>query len=307
MAVLIDEDFQSYAVAAAPPYGPYASGGSLVLTGVAIPRITATPVGVFGDTKSLDTPPFTCLQFPSNPTTNLQAYYQQFTVYQAFQIASSNGLSENGLVMAFCNYDQPVGASAAIATLKILGDGTLGFCNEGQTAFFAVSDFSLLVGQWYFFRVDISFSILGSGHFAYTCTWYVDGIARLTATVDTGVASGGGFAGHAYCNALIFGGVGGGVYMGRLTVYDAIQAAGFYPHPGTPVARVTQGVIELITSTVPGPAPPDPPPGPPPGPPVPGPGGCAEQSKLSVAPGLSVAGTAPPSIPGQTNSLKSQL
>ena len=40
------------------------------------------------------------------------------------------------------------------------------------------------------------------------------------------------------------------------------------------------------------------------------PGGCAEQSQLSVlspGPGLSVAGTAPPSIPGQTNSLKSQL
>lgn len=44
-----------------------------------------------------------------------------------------------------------------------------------------------------------------------------------------------------------------------------------------------------------------------PPPPPPGPGGCAEQSKLSVIPGLSVAGAAPPSIPGQTNSLKSQL
>lgn len=60
-----------------------------------------------------------------------------------------------------------------------------------------------------------------------------------------------------------------------------------------------------------GPPPPFPPvpgPGPAPGPPTPPvPGGCAEFSKLSAAPTGAAAGTAPPSIPGQTNSLKSQL
>lgn len=63
-------------------------------------------------------------------------------------------------------------------------------------------------------------------------------------------------------------------------------------------SRMSQIAVELILCSSPVP---------PPGPPVPGPGGCAEQSKLSVIPGLSVAGAAPPSIPGQTNSLKSQL
>jgi|ERR1019366_1937291 hypothetical protein len=302
MSVLIDDDFQSYSVGAIAPFGPYASGGSLEARGVVAANIVNTPVGVFGDVQSLNLPAVVCLQFPSATVPNTTPFYQQFSVYQAFNIDSANGVSENGVVMGFGNYNQPSSGSS-LATLKILGDGTLALTNENQLFVYGVSDFSLLVAQWYFFRIDISFSTLGNGNVGYTCTWYVDGIARLSATnVDTFIAASG-FA-HLYVNAIFLGGAGLGTFIGRTTVYDTIQAAGFYPHPGSPVAKVTQGVIELITSTVPGPPTP---PIPPPGPPIPGPGGCAEQSKLSVAPGLSVAGAAPPSIPGQTNSLKSQL
>lgn len=306
MAVLIDDDFQSYTVGANPPFGPYASGGSLAAIGVNPVTIVNTPVGVFGDVKSANVPAVRSLQFPSASVQNTAPFYQQFSVFQAYQIGSANGTSENGTIFGFGNHNEPFYQSA-LATLKILADGTLAFTDETGTTFFAISDFSLLIGQWYFFRVDISFGVLGNGHFSYTCTWYVDGIARLSITnIDTQIPSSG-FSPFFYVNAIILGGAGGGSNIGRTTVYDTIQAAGFYPHPGSPVAKVTQGVIELITSTVPGPPTPPFPPGPLPGPPVPGPGGCAEQSKLSVAPGLSVAGTAPPSIPGQTNSLKSQL
>jgi hypothetical protein len=305
MPVLIDDDFQTYSVGANAPFGPYASGGSLAGIGVVAAVVVNTPVGVFGDVKSVKTPAVQCLQFPSASVQNTAPYYQQFSVYQAFQIGSANGTSENGVVLSFQNLNQPF-SGAALATLKIFGDGTLAFTTENELYCYAVSDFSLLIGQWYFFRIDISFSVLGSGNFGYTCTWYVDGIAQLSVTNnDTGIASAG-FP-YSYVNAIVMGGAGGGGYIGRTTVYSTIQAAGFYPHPGSPVARVTQGVIELMTSTVPGPPTPPFPPGPLPGPPVPGPCGCAEQSKLSVQPGLSVAGTAPPSIPGQTNSLKSQL
>lgn len=304
MAILIDDDFQSYTVGQGPPFGPYVSGGSLEGIGVVAATIVNTPLGVFGDVKSLNTPAINCLQFPNATTPNTAPFYQQFTVYRAFNIAFSNGVSENGIVMGFGNYNQP-SSGASLATLKILSDGSLAFTNENQGFFFAVSDFSLLTAQWYFFRIDIAFSTLGNGNVGYTATWYVDGIARLSVTNNDTFIPASGFSPHLYVNAIFIGGVGGGCYNGRLTIYDTIQAPGFYPNPGTPVAKVTQGVIELITSTTP--APPTPPTPPGPGPPAPGPGGCAEQSKLSVQPGLSVTGTAPPSIPGQTNSLTSKL
>src|ERR1035437_7594560 len=99
MAVLIDDDFQSYSLGAIAPFGPYASGGRLAGKGVVAATVVNTPVGVFGDVKSLTMPAVECLQFPSASVQNTAPYYQQFSVYQAFQIGSANGTSENGVVL----------------------------------------------------------------------------------------------------------------------------------------------------------------------------------------------------------------
>lgn len=296
MATLYDDDFQSYALAANPPYG------SLEQIGVAAPVIAAATPAFFGDVKTVSCPAFQCLQYPTAAPTHLLPFNQQLTVF--FGVNLSGADSELGTIMQ-C-YGQNLSDYATdIYSLRILNDGTLALGTGNGLNWYGVSDFSLLENQWYWFQVNVAFGSSG-GFVTYTTTIAVNGQVVLTLTNQSTGQSIGNFP-SGYCNFIKFGGAGSGLQLGRLSIFNPIQAIGSVPHPGTPSAFVTQGVIELLTSTVPPPTPPDPPPGPPPGPPVPGPGGCAEQSKLSAAPVQSVAGTAAPSIPGQTNSLKSKL
>jgi hypothetical protein len=294
VAVIYDDDFQSYTLGANPPYG------SLVAIGVVPATIADAVAGLYGDAQYVDVPGVRALQYPTATPTHLLPYYQQFSVFRGLLILP-NATSENGVILQFYG-DNAVDFSAALATIKVLADGTLALTDSSETAFYAVSDFSLLCNSWHWLQVNIAFG-QANGFITYAIEIAVNGISVLTANVTTNVDPTP-YGPYLYCNYIVLGGAGTAGYLGRLTITDVIQPIGTDPHPGTPVAKVSQGVIELITSTVPGPPAP---PGPPPGPPTPMPAGCAETSKLGAAPVISAAGTAAPSIPGQTNSLKSQL
>jgi hypothetical protein len=304
MALLYDENFQSYALGATPPFANLSGSGIIVNT---------TP-GPYGDSQCLKQGSTQAVTYPILPTITLaQAQagvtyaslgvpsYSAATVFQALFIDYYPAM--NGQILTFNSNLSPF-AGVAPAAVRILSDGTVAVtapASSAASANQAISTYSLTPGKWYFFQTNISFSNDGT-YVIVTITVAVNGVPVVTASWTTGQLLSGVPA--LYWNNLQVGTAGNGGYIDRLTIYSDVEIMPSFPHLGTPVARVTQGVIEIARPTV---APPPPPPGPPPGPPVPAPGGCAEQSKLSVMPGLSAAGTAPPSIPGQTNSLKSQL
>ena len=238
MSTLIDDDFQSYTVGANPPYGNlYQYSG--------VSTIATTIPGIFGDTKEVTMPSGQDLLFPVpfSSLSNLLPVYNQFSVYMGLYIQTNNQSSAGALVEFNCNSSPYAGNQ--VACINVYNDGTVGVASGPGAIPYKISDYAFKQGGWHMVRVDILFSTSGSV-VNVNVQVYVDGALWLTYNGPTivPVASLAGL----YVNNVIFGGVGGGSFLGRLTMYDTIQASNFWPHPGTPIAQITQGVIELILS-----------------------------------------------------------
>jgi hypothetical protein len=238
--IVLDDDFQSYALGQFPPYGP--------IVKIGVTNATINAGGIFGDTQAVGLPPFQCLQWPGAVHGPLDHYYQQASIIFGFQVTASD-LSENGeLIQLHAN--QNGGFDNAVLTLKVLNDGTLAFTTENQLNIFAVSDFSLLTNQWYWFQLDVAFAAI-AGDLVYTAQVSINGLTVLSVTnLHTGLFSTNyptpGF------NFWVLSGCGLGNALTRITMYDTIQPVGTAPHPGgTPAARLNQGLIELILKAEP--------------------------------------------------------
>src|SRR5665213_105603 len=239
MALLLDEDFQSYTVGQGPPYGtllwPYSGS----------PSVANSIVGVFGDAKELSMSGADVL-FPVTflSLSHTLPAFSQFSVFHTLFVQANNS-SSAGTLISFNWNDNPFGG-VSVAAIQVLPDGTVGISNDIASIIpNAVSDLAIKQNGWYQFRTDIVFSNIGSVCYI-DCQVYVNGVLWVTyngpQTVNFAAIT------KPYINNVVFGGAGGGSFIGRLAVYDTIQASGFYPHPGTPEARITQGVIELILS-----------------------------------------------------------
>ncbi len=242
MAIIIDDDFQSYTVGAVPPYGTLLRN---TITGGFNTTIDNTVPGPFSDTQNVAMGPSKGLLWPVNNTfTPPIPEYTEFTIisYNYILPVSNN---EQGELFFFFSL-QPNFFGKQVLAIGVYSDGTIGietpFGGSGQIPV-KISDFSLLTGQSYKFQVNISFSDVGGDVWA-NVEIAVNDISILSwfgsttfATTDLPAT---------YINALGFMGNSGGSQLGRLTVYDTIQPIGTVPHPGTPEARVSQAVIELI-------------------------------------------------------------
>ncbi len=259
MAILFDDDFQSYALAQTPPYA--ASTGKVVQAAEsAVAAFIANTIpGIWGDAKSVNLASNSFLQFPELPNITLaQALagvtytslgvpvYNQFSVYQAVWVGTS--INEQGSLIQFMSAANPFSGVGGTA-IRILPDGTLAIVCPNGSAFSlpllgAVSERSLLTNQWNFIQTNIAFSNVG-GLVHLDCDVAVNGQIYVSfhGTTTQTVAS----LPAVYCNKVLLGGAGGsGIFLGRTTIYDTVQTIGNTPHPGVPNALVSQGVIELI-------------------------------------------------------------
>ena len=260
MAILADDDFQSYAPGLNPPFTYYQNASVAGATTVEVSG-GSVPMGQFGQSKVLAIGSG-AVQYPQLPTITLaqalagKTYansgvpaYTNLTLFFGTRIAGSGGTDEQGFLLQINNNINPYNGDT-ILRVDINSDGTFSFVSPGIR--WATSDFSLLTDKWYFIQLNAAFSNNG-GFIQVDATLAVNGIVVLSGTQVT-VAQTGHYP-NLYVNNLIWSPVGGGGgYLANTTIYDTIQTIGDSPHPGVPNALVSQGVIELIkhpTSTPP--------------------------------------------------------
>lgn len=233
MAFIIDDDFQSYTVGQPTPFGNLFQGG------VVNPFISVDVPGIFGDTNSVTMPAIIGLIWPTQtPSSSLPAF-QQLSLFMGLWMGHQT--DQIGTLIEFANNLTPA-AGGNMGFLLCNSDGTLTFTVDGGA--FLLSDYSLLTEKWYWIQVNVSYSTNGSGLVVMDVNVAVNNLSVMSGTLTTNR--------HAsdfptlFVNNIRLGGCSGGSRMGRLTVSDTILPIGTNPHAGTPVALVSQGVIELI-------------------------------------------------------------
>lgn len=257
---LYDDNFQSYTLGQTPPYTNLSNNTNLS-GGVSIIN---TIIGPYGESQCLHLPANSGVVFPILPTITLaQAvagitynsllvpYYNDTSVFFAIRWESNPSFA--GDILSFHSDVNPF-SGIDIAAVRILIDGTIAITAPASSAFSpcqSISTYSLYSGKWYFFQTNITFSVSGGGFVVVTMLVLVNGVAVVGSTWTTTQPFSGVSA--PYWNNLWLTGAGNGVSMNRLDIYDSLMPTPFYPHVGSPVARVTQGVIEiakLVNSTV---------------------------------------------------------
>lgn len=243
MSILYDNDFSSFTVGDVPPYG------DLENVSVVQPRIAATIPGIYGDANYVTMPSLQALIYPHiNPSTSFPAY-TAFTLFAGMR-QGQTGVDQEGTILTVNSNLNPF-AGATLLTVNINSDGTFSAisANGGERA---VSDFSTYQEKWWMFQISCQFSAF-AGTLLCTVKIGINGVTIINSALLSNLAVAGIPA--TYWNNLILGGSAGGSQMGRLTIYDEIIDIGVNPHPGTPEARVSQGVIELIRLPGTGPTP----------------------------------------------------
>ena len=233
MAFIIDDDFQSYTLGQLPPFG------NLFIGGVINPFISNTPQGIFGDTKSVTMPAIDGLIWPVAIPDGTQTPYQQFSFFQGLWLGHQT--DQQGTLLRLYN-NLNVYNRGNMGNLFVNSDGTLGFSVDGGA--FLYSNYSMLTEKWYWIQTNISYSTNGSGLVVCDVDVAVNNVSVMSGTLTSNRRASDFLT--LYVNNFTLGGASGGSLMGRLTVSDTILPIGTNPHPGTPVAFVSQGVIELI-------------------------------------------------------------
>lgn len=254
MALLYNDDFQSYAIGQIPPYANLQNAS-----------VAGTPIivagGAYGDAQSLSMPANTGVTYPILPNITLAQALAGVT-YASLGVPSYSGLSTSfylnlhnfpdlqGEIISVHSDANPF-SGGAIAAVRIMTDGSIAIVAPSTSAFAtpqAISDFSLRPLAAYWFQVDMQFG--GSGSFmTATMTVTVNGISVVSSTWTTTQALAS--LPVTYWNRVTFAGAGNGYTMGRLVIYDTPQTIPSWTSPGTPVALVDQGVIELVKSVTP--------------------------------------------------------
>lgn len=251
MALLYDDNFQSYSVGQNPPYTNLSGSASCAIV----------LGGIYGDSKSLNIPASSSVIYPILPFISLPdalagvTYADRgvpiYTGFSAsFALKLNNSSDPQGQIITVDSLANPY-QGAHLAAIRILTDGTIAIVAPAGSAFSApqaVSDYALHPEAWYWFQVDCQFGASG-GNLTANMSVTVNGIQVVSSSWNTGTSVSS-FP-VAYWNSLQFAGAGNGIEFSRLTIYSTTQTIPSYAHPGSPIARVNQGVIELIKSVTP--------------------------------------------------------
>lgn len=260
MALLYDENFQSYAIGAVPPYANFQSAA---LIGHLVSPVIAAGGG-YGDSKDLNLDPNAGVIYPILPPNSA---FAPGDTYSSLGVPAYSNLSismyinqavnadQQGQIITVHSFKNP-NASQAIAAIRILTDGTIAITAPASSAFSpaqAVSDFALHTNTIYWLQANFSFGASGL-YMTANITVAINGIPVVSSSwttteplvfIDTY-----GYSGN-FWNGVSISGSSIGMDIGRVTIYNSLQAIPSYEHPGTPVALVDQGVIELIKSITP--------------------------------------------------------
>lgn len=232
MATLYDDNFQSYSVGAVPPFGNLKQSSGSCNIQNAIP-------GPYSDTQNVNMPGAgNLLQFPNLPMP--ATFYSEFSVFMAWYQRPAN-IDFSGALMAFVSSPNDF-TGLTMINLVVNSDGTLAMNGE-SAGVVCCSAKAIKFSEWNFLQANIAFSTNGGGFLVYTGEIGLneESIASGTlASVRLSASLPGLYCDHIDFSILTVGG-----NMGRLTIYDTIQAIGTDPHPGTPSGRVSQGVIEV--------------------------------------------------------------
>jgi hypothetical protein len=244
MAILYDEDFQSYALGQQPPYANFQNG-----TAAGKPFIVAD--GPYGDPQCLFCPANVGVTYPILPGGPYIPFVPVYTGFSAsFAFKMSNTADPQGEIMTV-NSSPNSTSVQHVAAVRILTDGSIAIVAPAGSAFSvpqAISNYALHTETWYWMQVNMQFGSSG-GTLTADITVAINGIPIVSSSWNTGTLIGV-FSVH-YWNNIQIGGGGDGYRIGRFTLYDTPQTIPSYAHPGSPEALVNQGVIELIKSLIP--------------------------------------------------------
>lgn len=235
MSILVDDDFSTYALGANPPYGALVDSGAVVK-----PFIANLNPGFYGDAQYVNMPSLQALQYPTSaPSTSLPAY-TDFTLFMGMRLGGV-GTDQQGAILQLNSNLSPF-AGVILLTIGINNDGTF-LVQSADGGDIAVSDQYVMSQKWFMLQVTAHF-YAASGILKMDIQVAVNGVLAINSSLlsNRSTSSLPAF----YWNNLLLGGCANGSEMGRVTIYDELIAIGTNPHPGTPEARVSQGVIELI-------------------------------------------------------------
>jgi hypothetical protein len=251
MALLYDDNFQGYTLGQHPPYANLSGSSSVAIVAG----------GAYGDTYGLSIPANAGVTYPILPSITLPQAQAGVTYtslgvpsYSAlsasFSLKLSNTSDVQGQIVKVDSSLNPF-AGVHVAGVRILTDGTVAIVAPASSAFAtpqAISDYALHTNCTYWFQINMTFGSSG-GFVTANMEVAVNGITIVSSSWTTGQLVSG--LPVLYWNNVTFGGAGQGVVIDRLSLYDTAQTIPSYTHPGTPVAFVDQGVIELIKSATP--------------------------------------------------------
>lgn len=230
---IYQDDFQSYSLGTTSPWG------SLVeVSGSGSISNTATPdglIGPYGQTQYLD--------FGGTLQFNDGISRSSGSIFFAALFPSATGFYTGANLLVF--QTGVPGSTFPSAGFRVNLDGTLTPTDRNGNplgAFIGVnttSEVRLRLDTWHFFQFNVEFSVVG-GSLQVVYTVEVDGQVFITGTQLSGSAPS-----SFWVNTTIQ----GTLRISDLTI-DVLQAINTLPTPGTPVAHVTNQVIELVMAPI---------------------------------------------------------
>lgn len=231
MAIIYDDNFQSYAIGTNLPFGSWIGSGNTAQIQSGGSIIPGTDRHFTLATANAEVNP-TVTGFQ----TSISEFVGLFMTHPPSGGASSlrfqNGTNTNP------------NNNTTLLTLTIEQDSTI-TARDGQGVIIKnTQDAWFVFGSWNFIQVNVTFAdvlVSGVNHVGITLELGLNGVSVMSATVTTGILSSGLVGGTAAANRFQL--VGDGNFAAyTLTTLQAIDT---YPHPGTPSALTNHAAIEL--------------------------------------------------------------
>lgn len=222
---IYSENFQSYPVGTTSPYG--------ALTGAGAISNSPTPdglIGPYGETRYLAITAGSVVFDDSTARTTGSIFWAMMfptSLFSDQMVTLQSGRSGGGFPSII---------------VRVNGDGTVSLA-DAHNVTFATSLTAIRLNTWYYCQLNVTFTVDGSGHYVVAYSLTIDGDEILSGSWASGIGLSPVWASTVWGTLPAIG-------FSNLAI-DVLQTPGYVENPGTPVARVTQQVIELIGAAAP--------------------------------------------------------
>ena len=253
MALLYDENFQSYALGQIPPYADFQKEGlnAIIRAG-----------GGYGDTQDCGLDPNAGIVYPILPPNS--AFTPTLNTYSKLGVPAYTNFSISMYINQASNADQQgqfltiqarrdANGGQDLAAIRLLTDGTLAIVSPAGSAFSvpqAISDFSLHTNTVYWLQVNASFGASG-GFMTANITVAVNGIPVVSFSWTTGEPLSSiepyGYSGNFWNTVKLSGaGIGNGHWSGEYLQLPSVHSV-ISAHPGSSLAEGRIDRRELLS------------------------------------------------------------